>query len=172
MTEPAAPPPPIPPEIFFKGIRSYRNPKTLGQLVAMALVATPPAGAVISHWLHPQTVKEPGPLLYFLAVLLSLPVVIVLSKCLRNAREIMGVDTTGVRWKHNRWYWPQIKGLKPAKVNFESKYYIRVDLNVDPRVCLLHPDTPLTAFQYAEFVTRLKPFLEANHPNVQLQMSV
>ena len=78
------------------------------------------------------------------------------------------LDTAGFP-KDNFWYWPQVKSITPKKVSFADQYFLRIDLRVSPKVCLLTPDPAPSQVQCASIIARLKPFLAANHPAVTVE---
>lgn len=167
MTNPPANPPPVPTETFYSGYRTYRNSRTFGMIASMLMASSPFVIGVYYHLTAGKIGSLPVPVVYLVAAFFLLAAFGVISKSVRNVRELFQVDAQGVRARHNFWYWTQVKSLKPQKVSFASKYYIRVDLNVDPRVCILMPDEALTPPQYAEFLGRLRPFLNVNYPPIE-----
>jgi hypothetical protein len=80
----------------------------------------------------------------------------------------MEITSEGVRAKDNFWYWPQVKSISVKKVSFADQYFLRVDLRVSPKVCLLTPDPAPSQTQCAEIIARLKSFLAANHPTITI----
>lgn len=168
-TSPAAIPPQNPKEVFYQSSRSYRTRRSVIMIVIGLLGATPFLLGVVKHLTGESTGGSSVPLMYLGAAFFLLPAVLITRNAILNVREAFEINSEGIRSRHNFWYWSQVKGLKPAKVNFEAKYYIRVDLHVDPRVCLLQPDQAMAPRQYAEFLGRLKPFLDAQHPAVKLE---
>jgi hypothetical protein len=169
MTSPVLKPPPLPSEIFYRSVRTYRNRRTFIVLVVSLVCATPFVLGVIYHLTGQPTGSLPVPILYLGAALFLFPACVFASNCIRNVQEPIEINQQGVRIQHYLWHWSQIKSLAPKKVNFATKYFIRVRLRVPPHACLLQPDQTLTPPEYTELIARLKPFLEARHPAVRLK---
>lgn len=166
---PTSVPPRNPPEVFYQSGRSYRTRRSVIMIAVGLLGATPFLLGVVNHLTGKSSGESSVPLMYLGAAFFLLPAVLIARNAILNVREVFEINSEGIRSRHNFWYWSQVKGLKPAKVNFEARYYIRVDLHVDPRVCLLQPDVAMAPRQYAEFLGRVKPFLDAQHPAVKLE---
>jgi hypothetical protein len=162
-------PPSLPTETFYKSVRTYRNLRAFTLLAIILVSAVPLVCGVINHLAGRRTGGLPTLLLYLSAALFLFLGCNLISNIALNTQEPIEIDSKGIRWKHNFWYWTQVKSLAPQKVNFETKYFIRVGLQVDPRVCLLQPDEALTPRQYIEVVERLKPFFDSRYPTIQLK---
>jgi hypothetical protein len=162
-------PPPSASEIFYRSFRTYRNRRTFILLAISLVCATPFVLGIIYHLTGQRTGSLPVPFLYLGAALFLFPACVFGSYSIRDIRERIEIDQHGVRIQHYVWHWNQIKSLAPKKVNFATKYFIRVHLRVRPHACVLQPDQPFTPSEYTELVARLKPFLEARYPAVHLK---
>jgi hypothetical protein len=170
MTSPALNPPPLPSEIFYRSVRTYRNRRTFIVLGVSLVCATPFVLGVINHLTGQRTGSLPVPILYLGAALFLFPACVLASCSIRNIHERIKIDQQGVRIGHHFSHWNQIKSLAPKKVNFATKYFIRVHLRVPPHARFsLYPDQPFTRSEYTELIARLKPFLEARYPAVHLK---
>src|SRR5437868_2416478 len=130
MTNAALNPPANASEIFYSSVRTYRNRRTFTGLAICLLCATPFLLGVIHHLAG----DRPGLPLFFClgAALFLFPACVGVWSCIRNLRERIEINRQGVRLHHYSWRWNQIKSLAPKKVNFATKYFIRVGLHAKP----------------------------------------
>jgi len=172
MSDPAAfasIPPPLPPiEPFLKAARTYRNRRTLNTIVSFSFLSLPCVSVVVADLTHNRSPggRVPSFVFYIGAAIFLGAIVTLFAKAIRNVREPMEITGDGIRTKDNFWYWPQVKSIEPKKVSFADQYFLRVDLRVSPKVCLLTPDPAPSKTQCAEIIARLRRFLAASHPTI------
>jgi len=168
MTNAASDPPTHASEVFYRSVRTYRNRRAFTGLAICLVCATPFLLGVIHHLAG----DRPGsrPIFFYLgAALFLFPACVLAWSSIRNLRERIEINQEGVRLHRYSWRWDKIESLAPKKVNFATKYFIRVGLRAKPHTCVLQPDEPLTSTEYNALVARLRPFLEARYPSVSLK---
>lgn len=140
-------------------------------LVSLVFLAIPCVDAVIADLTHSRTSggRMPGGVFCIGASFLLGGIITIVIKAVRNVRESMEITTEGIRAKDNFWYWSQVKSIEPKKVSFADQYFLRIDLRVSPKMCLLTPDPALSKVQCAELIARVKRFLTASYPTVTVQ---
>lgn len=168
MNEPV-PPPPLPEQVFFQGVRTYRNLRTLTAIGGSLLVGSPFAYAIYSHLVDLPKQGWPPPLAWIMAGILLLPAGLLGWKCLKGAREEIEINGKGIRYHQYFWYWSQIKSIAPQKVSFAEKYFLKVGLLIPPGRCLMQMDGLLTPVEYASLLARLQPFLAKEFPAIKLE---
>jgi hypothetical protein len=86
-----------------------------------------------------------------------------------NVRQPIVIDSKGIRTKRHALYWSEISSLNPEKIDFSPRYKIRVkseSIDVD---CIVQPDDAFIPRQYTALLGRLRPFLAAHYPKVQMK---
>ncbi|MEI9893186.1 MAG: hypothetical protein WDN28_04565 [Chthoniobacter sp.] len=139
--------------------------------MGLITLSIPVVSVVIADFTHHSTSAGRVPVVVFYigaGVILS-AIIRIVVKSIGNVQEPMEITSEGIRARDNFWYWPQVKSIAPKKVSFADQYFLRVDLRVSPKVCLLTPDPAPSQMQCAEMIARLKAFLAANHPTVTVQ---
>lgn len=167
MSDPA--PPPLPTQVFYKGVRTYRNGRTFSTIGSCLLAGSPFFSVIISHFMDLSKQGMPPPLAWVVAAIFLFPASILGWKCISNAREEIEIDSKGIRYHQYFWYWSQIKSIAPKKISFANKYFLKVGLLIPPGVCLMQPDELFTPVEYAGLLAQLKPFLEAQSPAIKLE---
>lgn len=140
-------------------------------LVSLAFLSFPCISVVIADLTHSKTSvgRIPVGVFYMGAAFLLGGIITIATKAIRNVREPMEITMEGIRAKDNFWYWSQVKSVAPKKVSFADQYFLRIDLRVSPKMCLLTPDPALSKVQCAELIARVKRFLTASYPTVTVQ---
>ncbi len=161
--------PPLPTQVFYKGIRTYRNLRTFSTIGSCLLVGSPFFSVIINHFMDLSRQGMPPPPAWFVSAICLLPVCLLGSKCISNAREEIEIDSKGIRYHKYFWYWSQIKSIAPQKISFANKYFLKIGLLIPPGRCLMQMNDLLTPVEYASLLAQLQPFLVAEFPATKLE---
>ena len=101
MSNPSSNPPPLPSEVFYKSVRTYRNLRAFTLLLTMLVIAAPWVLRIADYLTHHTAEGFPVSIACIGAAFFLFGAFFMASNIIRNVHEPIEIDVQGIRSKHN-----------------------------------------------------------------------
>jgi hypothetical protein len=156
---------------FYASCRTYRNLRTVAAIVIGALFGTFPTIAMIRGMLGQG---RSGPA-YLFACLLAFVFIFLafqgVKNFVTNRKDYVQLDPAGVTFANRVFPWSDITFVSFSRTSFSQSGWISVSTHPKGIVSVpLKGDRAITCAELQVILDRLSPWLEQNHPTVQIRM--
>jgi hypothetical protein len=156
---------------FYASCRTYRNLRTILAIVVAALFATFPTMAMI-RGIPGQGRSGPAYLFAcFFSLLFVFLVFLGFKNFITNRKDYVQLGPAGVTLANRLLPWSEIIFLSFSRTSFSQSGWISVSTHPQGVVSVpLKGQRALTPAELQVILERLTPWLEQNHPKVQIRM--